>query len=69
MKITFAKNIKELRLQNNMSQIELAQKLSTTQRRISYFENGKVEPDLETLWLLADIFAVSIDFLIGREKF
>lgn len=69
MQITFAKNIKELREHKNLSQQDLAIALSTTQRKVSYWENGKVEPDLAMLWLIADYFDVSIDYLIGRNLF
>lgn len=69
MKINFAQNVCELRKQNNLTQSELAKVLNTTQRKVSYWENGSVEPDLETLWLIADFFDVSVDYLIGRENY
>lgn len=69
MEIKFAQNISELRKQNNLSQQDLAKALNTTQRKVSYWENGKVEPDLETLWLLSDYFDVSIDYLIGKRNY
>ena len=67
MKNKFSFNIKNLRLQKGLKQQELAQKLSITQRKVSYWENGKVEPDLDMLWEIADLFEISIDELIGRE--
>ena len=52
-----------------MQQKDLAQHLGTTQRKVSYWETGKVEPDLQTLWEISDIFDVSIDFLIGKKDY
>lgn len=63
----FSINLKALRLEHGLKQSELAVKLSTTQRKISYWESGKIEPDISSLWEIADLFCVSIDELIGRE--
>lgn len=67
MKNTFALNLKELRILARLKQIDLARILNTTQRKISYWESGKIEPDLDSLWLISDYFNISIDELIGRE--
>ena len=67
MKNNFYNNLKNLRLQKGWRQEDLAKRLKTTQRKVSYWESGKIEPDLDTLWELADLFDVSIDELIGRE--
>ena len=50
-----------------LKQIDLANILSTTQRKVSYWESGKIEPDLESLWLIADYFNITIDELVGRD--
>ncbi|MDE6411005.1 MAG: helix-turn-helix domain-containing protein [Clostridia bacterium] len=68
MKIQFSTNLKSLRENAEMRQADLAQLLNTTQRKISYWESGKVEPDLESLWKIADIFHVTIDELIGKSE-
>lgn len=52
-----------------MRQSDLAEKLQTTQRKVSYWESGQFEPDLENLWKIADLFEISIDELIGRKEF
>ncbi|MBE5747449.1 MAG: helix-turn-helix transcriptional regulator [Clostridiales bacterium] len=64
--IEFAKRLKALRTEFGATQKQLADALQTTQRRISYLESGKIEPDLCLLWQIADFFDVSIDYLIGR---
>ena len=66
--IEFAERLKGLRQERCATQSQLAKVFHTTQRRISYLESGKVEPDLQLLWQMADYFDVSIDFLIGRKE-
>jgi transcriptional regulator with XRE-family HTH domain len=60
----FAKNLKELRIAKSYTQYELAKKLKITQRKISYLENDKVEPDLCTLISIAKFFAITLDELV-----
>ncbi len=67
MKNKFSKSLKRLRAEKKLKQSELATKLGTTQRKISYWESGKIEPDITSLWQLADFFEISIDELVGRE--
>lgn len=69
MEIIFAEQLKQLRRGMAITQKQLACALETTQRNISYFETGQVEPDLTMLWKIADFFGVSIDFLIGRKDY
>ena len=68
IKIDFAERLKGLRKENELKQEELALALQTTQRKISYWESGKIEPDLCALWKIADFFDVSVDYLIGRKE-
>lgn len=67
MEITFASNVRAMRENSRLTQQQLADKLSVTQRKVSYWESGKIEPDLESLWRLADFFDVTIDELVGRQ--
>lgn len=67
MSIKFSKILKELREQQCLTQNDLATALNTTQRKVSYWESAKIEPDLESLWRIADFFDVTIDYLLGRE--
>ena len=59
--------IKELREEFAMTQTALAQKIGTTQRNVSNWENGTSEPDCETIVKIANLFEVSIDELFGRD--
>ena len=69
MNVLFSANLKALREAAGMRQIDLAKVLNITQRKVSYWESGKIEPDLESLWKIADYFKISIDELIGRKDF
>ncbi len=59
--------LKSLRLEQGITQDELAQKLNINRNAISRYENGKRQPDYETLKNIADYFSVSIDYLLERE--
>ncbi|MCI8369312.1 MAG: helix-turn-helix transcriptional regulator [Clostridia bacterium] len=57
--------LKELRLNANLSQVELAKAAETTQRNISYWESGRVELNLYAALRLAQIFQVNVEYLAG----
>lgn len=57
----------ELRKQNRLTQSEIAEKLYITQNGYSNYENGKTEPNIETLCKLADLYNVTLDYLVGRN--
>ena len=58
------KNLKNIRKKNDLTQDELAEKLSVTRQAVSNWENGKTEPDIETLTNISQIFDISIDELV-----
>lgn len=58
--------LKELRCEKGLLQKEVAQKIGVSPQSYSFYENWINKPDPETLIKLADIFEVSIDYLLGR---
>ncbi len=68
MKIIVAERIKELMKEQGLNQVRLAEKIGVKQNTISSWLNGKKEPCIYSLWLLADYFNVDIDFLVGRKN-
>lgn len=58
--------LKELRKQQNITQLKLAMDLGVNQNTISRYETGEHEADYKTLILIADYFNVSIDYLLER---
>lgn len=69
MKLFFAERLRDLRVERGLKQSALAEALGTTQRRISYWETGKVEPDLLSLCKIAEFFSVSLDYLVGLKDY
>ena len=61
----FSVRLKELRTDNDMSQTELAQKLNLKASAIPKYEKGITQPAIETLKKLAQIFCVTVDYLVG----
>ncbi|UQZ85541.1 HTH-type transcriptional regulator Xre [Paenibacillus konkukensis] len=62
----FGKRLAEIRNKKGISQYELAEHLKFTRAQLANYEQGKREPDFETLITLADYFKVSTDYLLGR---
>ena len=62
------KRLKELRKERQLTQQELGEIINCTHTAINYYENGKRQPDLETLCKLADYFNVSVDYLLGKPQ-
>ena len=63
----FAKRLKELRTDANLSQDKLAKELGLTHTAIGLWEQGKRVPNLDAVILIAQYFGVTIDFLAGLE--
>ena len=61
-------NIRELRIQSGLSQVELAKKLNVSKQCVSNWENDNVMPSVEMLVKIADFFKVTTDMLLGREN-
>lgn len=69
IKSKFAENLKSMRKEKGLSQAVLAEMLGVTQQCVSEWELENTDPTLTYLWLLADIFEVSIDVLCGRSEY
>lgn len=63
-----ANRIKTLRVENNMTQKQLSEKLGLTPKMISFYEKGERIPPLDIVEKLVTIFSTSADYLIGLEK-
>ena len=60
--------LKEWRIARGIQQKDLASTLGIGANTLSQYENGKREPDNNTLVQLADYFNVSVDYLLGRDE-
>ena len=57
---------KEARLQDGLTTVQLAQKMGVTQAAVSQWDSGKKVPGIETVSRLADLYGVTVDYLLGR---
>ena len=67
IKSIVAKNITELRQSNNMTQLELAEKINYSDKAISKWERAESSPDISVLVDIAAVFGVTIDYLVKAE--
>lgn len=67
MKLALHENIKELRLQSGLNQVEFSKKMNVTKQCVSNWENDNVLPSIEMLAKIADYFCVTTDYLLGRS--
>ena len=68
IKSNVAKNITELRILNNMTQMELGERLNYSDKTISKWERAESSPDLSALVEMADLFGVTLDYLVKSEN-
>ena len=68
MDIRFKDRLKALRKQNHYTQADVAKQLHISKSAYGYYEQGKTIPDAYTLNRLADIFNVTIDYIVGRTN-
>ena len=61
-------NIRNLREDNDKTQVELAEYLHVKQTTYSKYELGKINIPIEVFIKLADYYDVSVDYLIGRTQ-
>ena len=59
--MVLGEQIKKHRRLLNMTQEDLCQKLNTTRQTVSKWEKNMIEPDINTLLKLSDIFGISLN--------
>lgn len=60
--------IKEIRMDNGLTQEDLAIKFNMSRTAISKYETGEREPNIEFLLKFSNYFNVSVDYLLGKTK-
>jgi len=65
---TVGQRIRELREAKELTQGDLASRLAVVTSTVSQWETDKRMPDSLMLWRIADLFAVSVDYLLGRSN-
>ncbi len=64
----FPERLKELRKQRRLTQKEVGEKVGVSQTAVGFWEKGIKEPGVQTLYRIADLFGVSLDYLTGRSS-
>lgn len=64
---TFVSRLRQLRAERGWSQADCAAKLGIQRSSWANWEVGRAEPNMETLQLLASMFNVTLDYLLGRS--
>ena len=68
IKKNIAENISSLRMANGLSQSKLAESLGYTDKAVSKWERGESVPDISVLKRIADMFGVTVDYLISKNS-
>ena len=66
--VDFGVKLKQLRIQEGMTQQQLANRLGVTKSVVSYYELQERYPSPEVLIKLAGVFHTSSDYLLGLDK-
>lgn len=61
-------NITSLRKQHNMTQEELAERLSVSRQTLAKWERGESDPDMQSCIKLAEMFQVTLDELVTYKE-
>lgn len=61
-------NIRWLRMQFGLNQVEFAKRMGVTKQCVSNWENDNVVPSVDMLIKIADFFKVTTDYLLGRTS-
>lgn len=67
LKNVIASNIIALRKKQKLTQAELAERLNYSDKAVSKWERGESVPDVETLKRVAEMFGVTVDYLLTES--
>jgi transcriptional regulator with XRE-family HTH domain len=60
-------NIKDIRIRKGLTQAEVAAAIGVSSVVYSRYETGSRQPSVDTLVQMADLFGVTVDYLLGRQ--
>lgn len=63
-----AENLIDLRKKHNFTQEDIASKVFVSRQAVSKWERGETSPDVDTLIVLANLYSVSLDYLLKGEQ-
>ncbi len=67
MNLKFSERLKELRIDAKISKSKLAKQIGYSYRAVDMWENNLRTPSIDAVYLLAQYFGVTSDYLLGLE--
>jgi transcriptional regulator with XRE-family HTH domain len=68
MRVDLGPKLRKLLAEQNICGAELARRMNCTHSNVSHWLGGRIVPGWERLFKLADMFKISLDELLGRQK-
>lgn len=65
--VDFSLRLKQLRLDKHMTQAQVAERIGVTASMVSSYETDIRLPSFEVMVRIADLFGVTVDYLLCRE--
>lgn len=65
---TIGERLRYARDKKNLKQTQVKERTGINNKTLSGYENGVSEPDSETLKILADLYEVTTDWILGRNE-
>lgn len=62
----FGTHLKEIRINKNLTQKQLAVLITSTERGIQRYESGERKPNFDAILALVNALDISADYLLGR---
>lgn len=66
--VDFSHRLKQLRKDKHLTQVQVAERIGVTASMVSSYETDIRLPSYEVMLRIADIFGVSVDYLLGRQE-
>lgn len=66
--VDFSQRLKKLRTDKHLTQAQVAKRVGVTASMVSSYETDIRLPSYDVMMRLADLFGVSVDYLLGREE-
>lgn len=66
--VDFSQRLKKLRTDKHLTQAQVAQRVGVTASMVSSYETDIRLPSYDVMIRLADLFGVTVDYLLGREE-
>ena len=66
--VDFSQRLKKVRMDRHLTQAQVARKIGVTASMVSSYETDIRLPSYDVMIRIADLFGVSVDYLLGRDS-